>query len=108
MEVDNSEVLLQRKDAVKDMQKLRFSTAQRPQSLSWDVGDIRFFTPVGGGTEIGPFRIGETFSFEGKDFSIIHRDGKKIQLLNRAEPGEKTLWVPPEVTPGSEPAPSQS
>jgi len=102
VEVDNSEILLQRKDALMETQKLIFSTAQRPYSLRWDVGEIRFYTPVGGGMEIGPFRMGETFTFDGKEFSIIDRDGMKIELLNREETGKKTFWVPPETKPNFE------
>ena len=97
VDVDNSEILLQRMDALREMQKLIFSTTQRPQSLSWDVGEIRMYTPIGGGSEIGPFRVGEKFSFEGKDFSIVGREGQKIQLLTQDESGQKTIWVPPEV-----------
>jgi len=104
VEVDNSEILLQRKDSLDEVQKLIFSTAQRPQSLTWDVGEIRLYTPIGGGSEIGPFRMGETFPFEGKEFSIVGREGKKIQLLNREEAGKKTFWVPPESMPPAEPA----
>lgn len=97
VEVDNSEIILERKDALAERQTLTFSTPQRPQSLSWDVGEIRFFTPVSGGKELGPFQVGETFSFEGNDFSILGREGKKIRLSGKnAEGGEKTFWVPPE------------
>jgi len=96
VEVDNSVVVLERKDALAGTQKLVFSVPQRPRVLSWDVGDIRLFTPVGGGTEVGPFRVGETFLFEGKEFSVVGREGKKVQLLNRSEAGKDAFWVPPE------------
>ena len=97
VEVDNSVVVVERKDAVAGRQNLIFSTPQRPQSLLWDVGEIRFYTPVGGGQELGPFRVGETFVFEGKDFAVVGREGKKIQLQHRSEPDKgKEFWVPPE------------
>lgn len=103
VEVDNSVMVLERKDALESRLNLIFSTPQRPQAVTWDVGDVRFYSPAGGGTEIGPFRVGETFSFEGKEFSVVARDGKKIQLRNRSEAGKPDLWVPPEAT-GSAPA----
>jgi len=104
VEVDNSVVLVERMDAVTGRQKLVFSTPQRPQVLVWDVGEIRFFTPVAGGTELGPFRIGEIFSFESKDFAVVGREGKKIQLQHRSDPDKgKDFWVPPEVTAPSAP-----
>jgi len=97
VEVDNSVVVLERRDAVAGRQNLIFSTPQRPQVLSWDVGEIRFYTPVAGGTEVGPFRIGETFVFEGKEFAVVSREGKKIQLQHRSDPDRgKEFWVPPE------------
>jgi len=96
VEVDNSFLVLERKDAAAGLHNLTFSTPQRPQTLSWDVGEIRFYTPAGGGVELGPFRVGEKFIFEGNEFSVINREGKKIQLRGGAEPGKDGFWVPPE------------
>jgi len=97
VQVDNSVVVVERKDAVAGRQNLIFSTPQRPQVLSWDVGEIRFYTPAAGGTEVGPFRVGETFAFEGKEFAVVGREGKKIQLQRRSDPDQgKDFWVPPE------------
>jgi len=107
VEVDNSFLVLERKDAAAGLHNLIFSTPQRPQTLSWDVGEIRFYTPAGGGVEVGTFRVGENFKFEGKEFSVISREGKKIQLRGVSEPGKEGFWVPPELqTPGpTSPAP---
>jgi len=97
VEVDNSVVMLERKDALEGIHPLVFSTPQRLRFLSWDVGEIRFYTPVAGGTEVGPFRVGETFAFEGKEFAVVGREGKKIQLQHRSDPDQgKDFWVPPE------------
>ena len=99
VEVDNSVVVVERRDAVAGRQSLIFSTPQRPQVLSWDVGDIRFYTPAAGGTEVGPFRVGETFAFEGKEFAVVGREGAKIQLQHRSDPDKgKDFWVPPDIT----------
>lgn len=95
-QVDNSVVVLERKDALEGVEKLFFSTPQRPQVLSWDVGEIRFFTPAAGGTEVGPFRVGEVFPYEGKKFAVVGREGRKIQLLNQSEAGQGAFWVPVE------------
>lgn len=96
VEVDNSVIVLERKDALEGPQKLIFSTPQRPQVSQWDVGEIRFFTPASGGTEVGPFRVGEIFTYEGKEFAVVGREGKKIHLLNRSELGKGPFWVPAE------------
>jgi hypothetical protein len=47
--------------------------------------------------EVGPFRLGEIFSYEGKDFAVIGREGKKIQLRNLSEPKSEPLTVPVEI-----------
>lgn len=94
VEVDNSLIVLERADAAPGEHNLVFSTPQRPQALSWDVGDIRLFTPAGGGTELGPFRVGQIFDFEGKKFSVVGRDGKKIQLRNLTDADKQPFWVP--------------
>ena len=99
MEVDNSVIEFERMDAVAGRLNLVFSTPQRPQLLSWDVGEIRLYTPAAGGTEVGPFRVGETFAFEGKEFALVGREGKKIQLQHRSDPDKgKSFWVPPEAS----------
>ena len=102
--VDNSVVVLEREDALAGSQKLIFSTPQRPHPLSWDVGEIKFHTPASGGIDLGPFRIGEIFSFEGKEFAIVNREGKKIQLRNLSEVGKPDFWVPVETAPALESA----
>lgn len=104
VEVDNSVMVVERKDALAGRQSLIFSTPQRPQALSWDVGEIRFYTPAAGGAEVGPFRLGEIFTFEGKEFAVMGREGKKIQLQHRSDPDKgKDFWVPPEATAVSAP-----
>lgn len=101
VEVDNSKVVLEREDALAGPVELIFSSSQRPRVLSFDGGDILLHTPAGGGTTLGPFRLGETFVFEEKEFSVVGREGKKIQLLNRTDPERKTFWVPPELESSS-------
>ena len=49
-----------------------------------------------GGTEVGPFRVGEVFPYEGKKFAVVGREGRKIQLLNQSEAGQGAFWVPVE------------
>lgn len=107
VEVDNSFLVLERKDALEGPSKLLFSSASSPRSLTWDVGEIRFYTPAAGGTVLGPFQVGETFSYEGKEFSVMGREGKKVQLRNRGETSQQDFWVPEEipVAAGAIPAP---
>lgn len=97
VEVDNSVLNLERHDGLGGTQKFIFSTTQRPQVATWDVGDIRFYSPASGGREVGPYRMGENFDYEGKKFSIIGREGKKIQIRNLSEEDKTPFWVPPDL-----------
>lgn len=103
VDVDNSVLLLARKDALEEKFPLTFSAPQRPNSVVWDVGDIRLFTPASGGLELGPFRVGETFPFEGNEFSVVGRQGGKIELKNKTEPKKEPFWVPVENSPSAAP-----
>lgn len=96
VEVDNSFLVLERKDALEEPSKLLFSSPGLFRGLTWDVGEIRLYTPAAGGTELGPFRVGELFTYEGKNFAVVGREGRKIQLLNRSEPDKGPFWVPVE------------
>lgn len=97
VEVDNSIVVLERNDALSGSHRLGLSTPMRPQAIQWDVGEVRFFTPASGGREMGPFRLGQIFSYEGKDFALVGREDKKIHLRDISDPEKKAFWVPPEL-----------
>lgn len=103
VEMDNSVLRLARKDALEGKYELTFSIPQRAQSVLWDVGDIRFYTPASGGLELGPFQMGETFPFEGNEFSVVGRQGGKIELKNRTDPQKEAFWVPTENSPPARP-----
>lgn len=96
VETDNSELVVERLDALSGPQHLLLSSAQRPASVSWDIGDIRLYSPASGATPIPVLRVGQKFSFEGKEFAVVGREDKKIQLRNLTEPGSKGFEVPPE------------
>jgi len=104
VEVDNSELFLKRKDELAGRIPLSFSIPQRPKALSWDVTNIRFYSPVAGVGEIGPFQLGQSFSYEGKQFALVGRDGSKVQLRDLAEGGDKVFWVPPDASPAVPPS----
>jgi len=95
VEVDNSSVVLERNDALKQKETIFLSTPQKLRPLSWDVGDIRFFAPIEGGREIGPYRVGQAFEYEGKRFIIRGREGVKIELVGS---DGKSFWVPADAT----------
>ena len=94
---DNSFVVLERKDAAGGMLPLAISTTGKPNPGPWDVGEILFYAPISGGRELGPYRVGEVFSYEGIDLAILGREDKKIRLRNLSEPTKEPFLVPPDV-----------
>lgn len=103
IEVDNSEIDLERGDALSGTYPLRFSGALRATPVLWDVGNITFVA-AGVEGEIGPFRIGEIFAYEGKEFAVLGREDGKIQLRDTKDPQQAPFWVPPlSVPPSSAP-----
>ncbi|MEY2851628.1 MAG: hypothetical protein RL549_327 [Verrucomicrobiota bacterium] len=98
VEIDNSFLVLERKDALEGPSKLLFSSPSLARGLTWDVGEVRLYTPAAGGTELGPFQVGEVFPYEGKKFAVMGREGRKIQLRNLSEPSQEDFWVPVETS----------
>ena len=98
VEIDNSFLVLERKDALEGPSKLLFSSPSLARGLTWDIGEVRLYTPAGGGTELGPFRVGEVFAYEGKNFAVMGREGRKIQLRNLSETDQEDFWVPVETS----------
>lgn len=92
IEVDNSEVSIQRDDALSGIFRLRFSGALRSAPLVWDVGQIVFSAPGNDG-DIGPVRIGEVFSYAGREFAVLDRKDGKVQLRDIQSGEAKTFWV---------------
>lgn len=103
VEMDNSTLTLQREDSLAQEEVLSFGSSKKTRSLTWDVGEIRFFSPVEGVGEIGPFQVGQSFAYEGQKFSIQKREQGKVLLASQGSE-VKEFWVPPE-TPGPHPIP---
>lgn len=99
IEVDNSEIVLERGDALAGRHTLLFSGALRSRPLTWDVGNILLSSPGLAEGALGPLRLGESFSYEGKEFAVVAREGSRIQLKELNQPDAKPFWVPPE-SPG--------
>lgn len=95
VEVDNSWVVLKRSDGIPEQKSLALSTPLRLQNWICDVGEVRFRTPASGGLVLGPFQLGQAFSYEGKEFLLMGREGEKIQLINQSDGGKDPFWVFP-------------
>lgn len=95
VEMDNSSLVLRRGDALTQDESLLFGASQKGRLLTWDVGEIRLYSPVAGVGEIGPFQVGQVFTYENQEFAILKREGRKV-LLRALGEADKQFWVPGE------------
>lgn len=97
VEMDNSTMVLRRGDALSQEESLLFGASQKGRLLTWDIGEIRLYSPVAGVGEIGPFQVGQVFAYENQDFAILKREGRKVLLRALGEVDkDKQFWVPGE------------
>ncbi|NDC79876.1 MAG: hypothetical protein EB090_01180 [Verrucomicrobia bacterium] len=63
------------------------------RGVQWPVGDIRLISLVPGEGEMGPYRIGQSFAYAGKEFVLLGASPEKVTLQMRPE-GEEVLIRP--------------
>lgn len=78
---DDSYLLLQRNDGIAETFKVLIDERGKSRGVMWHVGDIRLISLVPGEGEMGPYRVGQTFSYAGKDFVIREALTNKVSLL---------------------------
>lgn len=82
---DDSYLVIERSDGLGASHKLLFEERGKNRALAWSVGDIRLYSMVPGEGELGPYRVGQTFTYAGKEFVIRDAVANKV-----------TLWMLPE------------
>lgn len=101
VERNNSKITIERADKLAGRQEILFSSPGSPRPVVWDVGDILLFSPVEGVGVLGPLRVGQGFLHEGKQFWILGKEGKRVEVVDVEG---KKFSIPPE--PASLPASS--
>jgi len=82
---DDSYVELLRSDGVQGVFKIMIDERGKSRGAAWAVGDIRLASLVPGEGEMGPYRVGQSFPYAGKEF-----------VIREAMPTKVTLWMKPE------------
>jgi len=90
---DDSFVELERKDGITNSFKILLDDRGKSRGVSWPVGDIRFISLVPGEGEMGPYRVGQTFSYAGKEFVIRGATTNKVSLWMKPD-GEEVDILP--------------
>jgi hypothetical protein len=95
-EYDDSMLVLQRMDEVNDTIEVKIDERGKSRGVEWSVGDVRFISLVPGEGEMGPYRVGQGFSYAGKNFVIFEASPKKVSLRMKPE-GELVDILPQEI-----------
>jgi hypothetical protein len=92
-EYDDSYVELERKDGITNVFKILIDEHGKSRGIAWPVGDIRLLSLVPGEGEMGPYRIGQTFLYAGKEFIIREASVNKVSLKMKPD-GEDVDLLP--------------
>jgi hypothetical protein len=98
---DDSYLDLERLDGDKQLFKvlIQYSYNQgilygrEKRGVLWSVGDIRLISLVPGEGEMGPYRVGQSFIYAGKEFMILEGTPSKVTLIMKPE-GEEVQILP--------------
>jgi hypothetical protein len=90
---DDSFVELERKDGLTGISRIMIDERGKSRGVSWLVGDIRLISLVPGEGGMGPFRVGQSFSYAGKEFVIRGAATNKVSLSMKPE-GEEVDILP--------------
>lgn len=82
---DDSYLEIDRLDEIGGTYKILIDERGKSRGVLWSVGDVRFVSLVPGEGEMGPFRVGQSFSYAQKEF-----------VVREATPGKVTLMIKPE------------
>lgn len=63
------------------------------RGVTWDVSDYRLISLVPGEGEMGPYRVGQSFSYSGKEFLFV--EGRKDRVILSLLPEKEELQVFP-------------
>jgi hypothetical protein len=99
-EYDDSMIVLERLDDLNGSISLKIDERGKSRGVEWEVGDVRLISMVPGEGEMGPYRIGQSFSYSGKIFVVVAASAQKVSLRMKPE-GETVIILPKEILTAS-------
>jgi len=99
-EYDDSMIVLERLDDLNGSISLKIDERGKSRGVEWEVGDVRLISMVPGEGEMGPYRIGQSFSYSGKIFVVVAASAQKVSLRMKPE-GESVIILPKEILTAS-------
>lgn len=90
---DDSYLEIERLDGLRASHKILLDERGKSRGVTWLVGDIRLISLVPGEGEMGPYRVGQSFAYAGKEFLIREATTHRVAL--RIEPGGEEVQILP-------------
>jgi len=90
---DDSYLEIERVDGVSGVHKILIDERGKSRGVVWNVGDVRLVSLVPGEGEMGPFRVGQSFPYTGKEFVIREATSTKVTLWMKPD-GEEVQILP--------------
>jgi hypothetical protein len=95
-EYDDSMIVLERLDNLNGTISLKIDERGKSRGVELGVGDVRLFSMVPGEGEMGPYRIGQSFSYAGKTFVVVGASAQKVSIRMKPE-GDSVDILPKEI-----------
>jgi hypothetical protein len=99
-EYDDSMIVLERMDDLSGVISLKIDERGKSRGVELGVGDVRLISMVPGEGEMGPYRVGQNFSYAGKTFVVVAASAQKVSLRMKPE-GESVDILPKEILTAS-------
>jgi hypothetical protein len=99
-EYDDSMIILERLDDMNGLISLKIDERGKSRGVEWGVGDVRLISMVPGEGEMGPYRIGQSFSYAGRTFVVVAASAQKVSMRMKPE-GELVDILPKEILTAS-------
>jgi len=80
IDYNDSSLVLERGDGIQEKISLLIDERGKSRGTTWNVGDVMLISLVPGEGELGPFRVGQTFSYAGREFLLRDASTSKISL----------------------------
>jgi hypothetical protein len=77
---DDSTLILERQDGLTGLAKVMINEGNISRGVAWNVGNVRLNSMVPGEGEMGPYRVGQSFTYAGKTFVVTEASPEKVSL----------------------------
>jgi len=80
IDYNDSSLLLERGDGAREKFSLLIDERGKTRGVAWNMGEIMLASLVPGEGDLGPYRLGQIFSYAGRDFLIRDASASKVSL----------------------------